>query len=170
MKKSFLFRCLLAAACFLPMTACTEKQEVEVEPDTTPVTPPPPQHNSLYQTTWAGTADYLISLPIIGDITITMNDTLEFTGDSTATSILGIDAGGMISKDSTVMCTYVWDDPEGVLTAVDNPEVNIGFTKVNSNTINVTITKADIVNVWPAISTFEQYVPETISIDLIKQE
>jgi len=68
------------------------------------------------------------------------------------------------------MCTYVWDDPEGVLTAVDNPEVNIGFTKVNSNTINVTITKADIVNVWPAISTFEQYVPETISIDLIKQE
>lgn len=167
MKKSFLFRCLMAAAV-LAFAACTEKQTVNPEDDT----PPTPQHNSLYQTTWAGTAQQTVTLPLIGDVPITIDNTLVFHDDSTATTKLHALASSVIldvDRDTTVACTYTWADPQGVLTAVENPQMNLAFRKVNSNTINITVTKSDLTVMWPILDVVSSYLPESFSIDLVKQ-
>lgn len=167
MNKSFLFRCLMAAAV-LAFAACTEKQSVTPEEDT----PPTPQHNSLYQTTWAGTAQQTITLPIIGNVPITIDDTLAFHDDSTATTTLHVLASSAIldvDRDTAVACTYTWADPEGVLTAVENPEMNLAFKKVNATTINITVTKSDLTAMWPILDVVSSYLPESFSIDLVKQ-
>ena len=167
MNKSFLFRCLMAAAV-LAFAACTEKQSVTPEEDT----PPTPQHNSLYQTTWAGTAQQTITLPIIGNVPITIDDTLAFHDDSTATTTLHVLASSAlldVDRDTAVACTYTWADPEGVLTAVKNPEMNLAFKKVNATTINITVTKSDLTAMWPILDVVSSYLPESFSIDLVKQ-
>ena len=165
MKKTLL-NCLLAAAV-LALGACTEKEKIETTTDTTPEVP---QHNSLYQTTWAGTAQQTVTLPIIGDITVTVDNTVEFLDDSTASSYISFDAASMYSTDSTIACTYTWEDPNGVLTAEANAQMSIAFHKVNANTINITITKDDITAMWPTMGLVSGYLPESFSIDLIKQE
>lgn len=167
MNKSFLFRCLMAAAV-LAFAACTEKQSVTPEEDT----PPTPQHNSLYQTTWAGTAQQTITLPIIGNVPITIDDTLAFHDDSTATTTLHVLASSAIldvDRDTAVACTYTWADPEGVLTAVEDPQMNLAFKKVNATTINITVTKSDLTAMWPILDIVSSYLPESFSIDLVKQ-
>ena len=164
MKNRFLFMALAAAV--LAFAACTEKENVNTGDDT----PEVPQHNSLYQTTWAGTSQQTVSVPILGSVTVTVDNTVNFTDDSAATSYVNIVAGSLVSLDSTLQCTYTWNDPNGVLSAVDNPQMNTAFTKVSDNTINITIHKTDMTAMWPAMGIVSDYLPESFSINLIKQE
>lgn len=163
MKKVFTY--LLASLLAVAFAACTEKEKIE----NTPETPPEQQHNSLYQSVWAGTAQRTVSVPIVGDVTLTLDNTVNFLDDSNASCLISFDAAALYSKDSTVTCTYTWTDPNGVLTAVKDPSMSIAFQKVNSTTINITLTKADITTMWPAMGYVESYLPESFSIDLIKQ-
>ena len=121
--------------------ACTEKEKIEPNNGGGTTNPPAPQHNSLYQTRWVGTAEQTLTVPIFGDVTFTLENNVEFQTDTTAQSLIHVTAGNIISRDTNVACTYTWNDPDGVLTAVKNPQMSIAFHKTSADTINITIYK-----------------------------
>lgn len=164
------FAILAAALMAFAFVACTEKEKIEPENGSGTTNPPAPQHNSLYQTRWAGTAEQTLTVPIIGDVTFTIDNNVEFQTDSTASSLIHVTAGNIISRDTNVACTYTWNDPDGVLTAVKNPQMSIDFHKTSADTINITIYKSDLIAMWSQLNTVSSYLPESFSIDLIKQD
>lgn len=169
MKKIFIV--LFAATMALAFAACTEKENITPGSDgtETPDTPPTPQHNELYETTWIGSGQYSTTLPIIGNFSMTIDNTLNFLTDSTATSYLKLTAFSM-SFDTTLNCAYIWNAPQGTLLSLDNADLSINFTKTNETTINITVNKSDIAAMWPSFETVSAYLPEDgFSIDLYKQ-
>lgn len=161
MKKTF---SILGTALMLAfaMVSCTEKESYDND------TPTTPQHNAMYQTTWSGSGLYTVTVPIIGDFSLTVNNTVSFIDDSNATSY--VQAVSLVSLDTNIQCSYVFNANTGTLTAKNNSELSYAFTKTNDTTLNITLGKEDFARMWPSLATVLNYLPQaSFSIDLYKQ-
>lgn len=169
MKKIFIV--LFAATMALAFAACTEKEIITPgsDNDTTQVEPPTPRHNELYETSWSGTGLYTVTVPIFGDVNLTVNSTIHFETDSTANSYFQA-VTALATLDTNLSCAYTYANGNGTLNALDNADLHLAFTRKNDTTLNITVWKADLATMWPNLATVFNYLPQdNFSIDLYKQ-
>ncbi len=151
------------------MVSCTEKENLA------PVEPPAPQHNSLYQTHWAGEGRESFDVPILGTYDFVVDATAYFESDSTAHTSFTLTTDPVfqlypINENREMDCTYTWDDPNGVMIPDDYPTASSTFEKNANGELVFRITRETVINTFNVPSAVQSYVPEVFVITMTKQQ